>query len=169
MTTTPESRTPTEPTAPDEIEEAKEAKATALDRIAMIDPARSWTVLEPLRPWRNYHHGTIPLAFRKVRDEVQIVGAVCGGHRGAPVITLPEDCRPPGWTTRPIAVAGFDGIAVAVVSTAGVVTVATDRWSGGQMFYDFGIGFPVSDQLGQVVEAAKADQRPTSNDRRWGQ
>ena len=154
MTTESEAPSPTEPTPPTEVEADK---AAARDRIAKLASVTPWVVVLPLRPWRNYHGGTIPLAFRRIRgDQVEVVGAICGGLRGAPVVQLPEDCRPPGWIVRPVAVAGVDGTATAIIDTAGWLTISTDRWSGGQKFYDLGFAFPVSEQLAKAVGAAAA-------------
>ena len=58
----------------------------------------------------------------------------------------------------PIAVGGSDGIAVAVVTAAGMLYVQTDNWSGGATHWDLaGLSFPVwSEDLAQAVEAAAA-------------
>ena len=163
MTTESEAPSPSDdPTAPADVDAEK---AAARDRIARISaaPVAPWTVVRPLKPWQLFGRGTIPLAYRKVRDAVEIVGAVCIGLRGAPVLQLPEDCRPPGVTMRSVAVAGCDGIATATITPAGAVYVQTDRWSGGQSYYDLGlICFQVSEQLAQAVEAeaAKGRTRP---------
>ena len=42
-------------------------------------------------------------------------------------------------TVRPIAVAGVDGIATAIIDTEGFVTIRTDNWSGGAQFWDLGL------------------------------
>ena len=165
MTNETEVQPPDDP--PGDIEAAKE---TARDRIARIDPARTWTISSPLPPWKNYGQGTCPLAFRKVRDQVEIIGAICGGGRRVPIVRLPDDCRPPGWTIHSVAVVGVDGIATAIVDAAGRVTISTDHWSGGQSHYDLGlICFPVSEQLAQLFETeSRTARRPAKTENRNG-
>jgi hypothetical protein len=162
MTIEPEApTTPDDPIAPTEVDAEMSA---ARDRIARI-AAAPWTMVQPMEPWALYGHGTIPLAYRKVGDRVEIVGSICDGRRGAPVFQLPEDCRPPGTIMRSMAVGGTTGICAATVTQAGVVFVETDRWSGDRTHLDFGlICFPVSsEQLAQAVAeaAARSPKRPT--------
>jgi len=86
MTTESAPPTPSEdPTAPDEIGEAKAAR----DRIAALGRSEPWTLLQPLKPWALYGWGTIPTAYRRIRDHVEIIGAVCDGLRYTPVLQLP--------------------------------------------------------------------------------
>jgi hypothetical protein len=127
-------------------------------------PPASWTMVQPMEPWALYGRGWLPLAYRRVRDQVEVVGAVCDGRRGAPVFQLPEGLRPAGMIMRSGAVAGTTGICTATVRPDGLLVVGTDRWSGDRTHLDLEITFPVADeQLAQAVEAlaATAVQRPT--------
>lgn len=137
---------PEAPTAPEAAPPPEADKPTALDRLAKLRP---WVALSPLKPWVNYRHGTIPVAVRRPGgDHVEVRGAVIGGGRGQPVFTLPENCRPPGLTKRPIAVALNPdvrtlGIATATITADGLVVIETDSWQTAR-FFDLGaISFSV--------------------------
>jgi len=119
-------------------------------------PSAHWTFLELLEPWENFGKGSIPLAFRRTADTVELVGAICNGKRGFPVAVLPEDARPPGFVTNPVAVMGkwgVQGSAGVSVEANGKVYLSTDNWSGEAWYWDLGlISFPVSEQLRCVIE-----------------
>jgi hypothetical protein len=158
MTIEPEApTTPDNPTAPTEVDAEMAAARDRIGKIAAA-PVAPWTFVQPLAPWKLYGHGTIPLAYRKVGDRVEIDGSVCDGLRDTPVLQLPEDCRPAGVTMRSISVGGCTGNASAIVAPTGVVFISTDRWSGDRTHIDFGlICFHVSsEQLAQAVAEAAA-------------
>ena len=122
-----------------------------------------WTAVSPIAPWTNYRRGTIPLAVRRVVDRIELRGAVCGGRRGAPLFQFPPNPRPPGLTVRPIAVAGADGIATAIIDTSGLVTISTDNWSGGAQFWDLGLICFTTDAV--LAEAIRRDAQRAGQSR----
>ena len=153
----------TEPTGPEADKQA------AKDRIAAIAAAPSpwpWLAIPPLKPWRNFATGTIPVAVRRRAEYVEVRGAVIGGGRGQPVFTLPENCRPPGLMRFPIAIAlSLDirtiGTAQVAIDAAGNVVIETNEWSANPRYFDLGsISFAVDDELAETIKRDAERARP---------
>ena len=127
---------------------------------APADADKPWTVIVPLAPWQNYGVGTIPLAVHRLGDHVELRGAVCGGGRGAPVLVLPPDCRPPGLMRLPVGmpvdpVSRSQAAAVAVITASGRVTIETDGWSASEPYFDLGlVSFAVDVKLAETIAKA---------------
>jgi len=146
MTDPSEQSSPAEPTATPATEEA--ATSSSL--------GATWTPADLLGDWRNYRRGTIPAAYRRVGDRIELRGAICGGRKGSTALVLPERARPPGLTVRPMGVASEDRIdqAAVYIGTAGSVVIVTDNW--GALFYDLGgVSFLVDPELARAIEAER--------------